>query len=851
MVATISGYPNRRSSAMLRTLGRGKLWALRFELGPFELGVSVALERTERTTGLGEAAEQLASTVYEQWRHEESLRQAREPFPLAVRFGCAEPYVFDHWANIRQAPPGTDPMPLPLDGQLDRIVEVYRSIPSRRLVVLGAAGSGKTILALRFVLDSLGARASGDPVPVIFGLGAWDPTATSLRDWMCGQLLRDYPGLAAPAAHGGTLADALVDADQILPVLDGFDEMASGLRRAALQALTSTATPLLLTSRPAEYTMAVSETDVLTAAAVIELDALTLEDLANYLPHASHPARDGGPHTTAWVPVLDYLCEQPCSPGAMNVAAVLTTPLMVVLASTVYSGAGGRDPAELLDTTRFTSPEALQDHLLSAFIPAVYAPTQSGCGTGLRLRWRPERAQSSLGYLALHMVRLGTRDLAWWQLGSAIRRSARMLLVGFLAALAFGVTTGIGSVLVELVGASHGLGFAIMRGLMVGLLHGLVAGLVFGLAYGFASRHAPVEPSRVRIRFFDGSRERRAKFVPRFMLGLGLGVLAALVLELADRFFLIVDLGLVDGLDGGRRGGIVFVPAIGLGAGLVLGLMAWLEAPIDIRSAVSPSGLLNSNRRIAVLQMLAWLLVLGLLAGLANGLLAGLEFGIGGAVGVGLSLTAWGQWVALSRTWLPLTGRLPWQLTAFLDDACQRGVLRQVGAVHQFRCTQLQDILAKQHLAEYGGVLAGRPQPGVPDQNEEDVKDNRISFLKGMLPWSILSAVVALLLLLSWAGTRDILEELQNHGNLGPSDAPIVVTTIVSLATAIGALVGGTLAGISKYVQARGQADAERTRADADMLRAQADMIRAKRGLPPIETPPHGESVPRQLDPSE
>ncbi|GGS92888.1 hypothetical protein GCM10010254_11000 [Streptomyces chromofuscus] len=43
MVAAIAGYPNRRSSAMLRTLGRGGRGALRFELGPFELGVSVAL----------------------------------------------------------------------------------------------------------------------------------------------------------------------------------------------------------------------------------------------------------------------------------------------------------------------------------------------------------------------------------------------------------------------------------------------------------------------------------------------------------------------------------------------------------------------------------------------------------------------------------------------------------------------------------------------------------------------------------------------------------------------------------------------------------------------------------------
>jgi hypothetical protein len=49
--------------------------------------------------------------------------------------------------------------------------------------------------------------------------------------------------------------------------------------------------------------------------------------------------------------------------------------------------------------------------------------------------------------------------------------------------------------------------------------------------------------------------------------------------------------------------------------------------------------------------------------------------------------------VALSRIWLPLTRRLPWRLIAFLDDACQQGVLRQAGAVYQFRHARLQDHL--------------------------------------------------------------------------------------------------------------------------------------------------------------
>jgi hypothetical protein len=54
-----------------------------------------------------------------------------------------------------------------------------------------------------------------------------------------------------------------------------------------------------------------------------------------------------------------------------------------------------------------------------------------------------------------------------------------------------------------------------------------------------------------------------------------------------------------------------------------------------------------------------------------------------------------GHWAILVRLWLPLTGRLPWRLHTFLDDAYDRGVLRQTGPVWEFRHDRLQ-----QHLSE-------------------------------------------------------------------------------------------------------------------------------------------------------
>lgn len=663
-------------------------------------------------------AEALAGEVSKQWRKEEEQRRVHDPFPLPVRFRCTDRDVVDHWANIRKLPRRLAAERLPLDGELDQIVDAYTSVPSCRLVVLGEAGSGKSILTLRFLVDWLDARTPGDRVPVIFGLGSWDPAATSLRDWMCAQLVRDHPFLAAPAARGGSLARVLLDTGKILPVLDGFDEIPSGLHGMALKALNQATTmPLLLTSRPDEYTRAVNgseDSDVLTAAAVIELEGLTVDDYADYLMRASRTIRGGGADRTVWDAVLARLREGPYTLGTANLAEVLTTPLMVSLARTIYSDAPRHDPGQLL---HFPTPEALQDHLLAAFVPAVYQPAPNDArdahGSRHRRHWTPQRAQHWLGYLAAHLEQLETHDLAWWQLGTTMRRSSRMLVIGFLSGMALGVPTGIGNLPVDLVATENGPGFAIVRGFLVWLLHGLVAGLVFGFVYEFAPRGAASKPSTLRIQIFGETRRNGSEIARRFMLGLAFGVPTAVVLELMDRW-VVGPLGFDDGLGGGLRGALLFPVELGFGAGIALAVMAWLETPIDTTSAISASDLLRTNRNNAFVHMLVWLLVLGVPAGIAIGLtpgqvgrfasgpvlglLAGLVFGIeaafGGGLGYGLSFTAWGQWVALSRMWLPLTRCLPWAVIAFLDDAHERGVLRKTGAVYQFRHARLEAHLA-------------------------------------------------------------------------------------------------------------------------------------------------------------
>lgn len=160
---------------------------------------------------------------------------------------------------------------------------------------------------------------------------------------------------------------------------------------------------------------------------------------------------------------------------------------------------------------------------------------------------------------------------------------------------------------------------------------------------------------------------------------------------------------------------LCFALIYGLAATVGSMAAAALEAPQDVTSAADPLTVLTSNRAAVVRQavLLAPVIAVSTALGgsliavllrplvgdlrwaLTDGLFVGAISGIAGALCYALAGTAWGQWTALVRFWLPLTGRLPWDTAAFLDDAYQRGVLRQTGAVYQFRHIRLQHHLAR------------------------------------------------------------------------------------------------------------------------------------------------------------
>jgi hypothetical protein len=147
---------------------------------------------------------------------------------------------------------------------------------------------------------------------------------------------------------------------------------------------------------------------------------------------------------------------------------------------------------------------------------------------------------------------------------------------------------------------------------------------------------------------------------------------------------------------------VISCVAIGLLTSVVGSALFGFTAVSDgLASLTSPSSALTSDRRATFGVMTGPVLTVGAVVGLLVGggegsLGAGLFDGIAVvlllAIGIGLD-QAWLPFV-LTRIILASQRQLPRHLMSFLADAHQRGVLRQAGAVYQFRHIELQRRLA-------------------------------------------------------------------------------------------------------------------------------------------------------------
>jgi hypothetical protein len=274
----------------------------------------------------------------------------------------------------------------------------------------------------------------------------------------------------------------------------------------------------------------------------------------------------------------------------------------------------------------------------------------------------------------------------------------------------------------------------------VNLAQNLVGGLATGIAMSLMNRFVPSLlagfASEIAVGFyqdhpvFEGVRESIGSGY-HFLNALGGWLTALLFVELIGRsdpargirwsprsprwFFAGAICSVVTGIVVGTTVGVLAGLAVGLAGIAASGLAAGVAESVatDPEAAASPATVLRRDRTVFLASWLGLGVALGSVHGLAQSLTPGptghtqgfwygAEIGAATFVVVGLVFgfiqSMWGPFT-VARCYLAASRRLPWRFMTFLNDAhCNRGVLRQVGAVYQFRHVELQRRLAARKM---------------------------------------------------------------------------------------------------------------------------------------------------------
>ena len=214
------------------------------------------------------------------------------------------------------------------------------------LLILGEPGAGKTTLLLELARDLLD-RAHQDeshPMPVVFNLSSWATMRQPLADWLVTELDTKYQ---IPRA----LAASWIATDQVLPLLDGLDEVAAPDRGACVKAINAYRQahgllPTVVCTRRADY-LALPLRLLLRTAVMVQ--PLTHKQIEAYLAY-------GGEQLAALHRALQEDAD---------LYTLASTPLMLDVLTTAYQGTARQEIAAT------GSLETKQEQVFAAYVQRV------------------------------------------------------------------------------------------------------------------------------------------------------------------------------------------------------------------------------------------------------------------------------------------------------------------------------------------------------------------------------------------------------------------------------------------------------------------------------------------------
>jgi DNA polymerase III delta prime subunit len=555
------------------------------------------------------------------------------------------------WKAVVQTP-DQPTFAVPIGTSISQIFDDH----SEALLILGAPGTGKTTLLLELAQDLLD-RAERDethPIPVVFNLSSWPVRRLTLDRWLVAELNErdDVPK---------RIAQRWVAAEQILPLLDGLDEVAVEHRQECGEAINNFRRdhgllPIVVCSRIADYKALGTKLRLRTA---VEVQPLTRAEVNGYLEQIGDRGR-----------TLRAALKQD-----LSFLELLETPLMLWVAMLAYQNA----PVGFSSEDSFEQQSRL---LFANFVDAMFNRRSA------ETRYTQQESISSLCWLASALKRNGQTIFYLDSLSEAwLPTKTQKWLSWVGTVVACGIFCG-------LIGALIGVAMSGLSdwayGLIFGLIPGIVIGLVIGLMFVLIIPLAKPRPFGVaQLRLADMRSQGPKAMRVGFGSGLVFGVMFLVLVGWVASLLATLAAALIGGLltliepaavetgikpSAGIRTWIKSAFFAFLGSGLIAALMSWMI-----------SMLLGERNR----------LFSGLTSHLTFGMFVGLFMGLGGVLivlrhGV-LRLVLWISTLA------------PLKCTPFLDYAAERLFLRKVGSGY---------IFLHRMLLEYFATLAAPPGQG-------------------------------------------------------------------------------------------------------------------------------------------
>lgn len=498
-----------------------------------------------------------------------------------------------------------------------RITQVY-DLAGGELLILGEPGAGKTTLLLELARDLL-ARADNNvhyPIPVLFHLSSWAERRQSLTDWLTEELNSKYQ---VPRKLG----HSWIAADQILPLLDGLDEVDYSYRSACIEAINfyrreHGMVSMAVSSRSSDY-FAQPVRILLHIAVVVQ--PLTSQQIDEYVARSTAEG--------TWTDVRQSLLQDP----ALRV--VISTPLILSIVAQTYPGISEvvlpLDPSE-------------QRRIL--FEQGIERLLQRGS----KEQYQIQQTKQWLAWLAHQLSQYGQTEFyveriqPYWldnQLRETYHHRIVQLIFGvevFISAALFAWLRGgqrgeIAGVSIGLLGAlGSGPGNTILEWMSKGLGGGLEGGGSLGIIFSIVS---------VLVTLLAG-------ISPLSKLSLWRGVRSGLANGLKIGGSVGLFSGLLFGLSGGIKNGVYRGLGTGLFSGLLIGLMTGLLNGLRSKQSTSQGSIHPVGMRYRLLNTLIFSVCAGLgngcvytlligqvnrnviIYGLIIGLFYGLAFGAGG-----------------------------------------------------------------------------------------------------------------------------------------------------------------------------------------------------------------------------